>query len=146
MSQPENEKVYSLGDYVAVCSEITDWFMYVMGEINDASKEVKVRFMKKSGQYILLNKKLEKWFPKSAVFHRCSTSYHPLTIPCVISFDIIDIKSTCDKIKTLDRDFKMDLHICIVCTISFERPVNYLCDAWHVFPPKYEAWTHFNRP
>ena len=31
-----------------------------------------------------------------------------------------------------------------VCTISFERPVNYLCDAWHVFPPKYEAWTHFN--
>ena len=33
-----------------------------------------------------------------------------------------------------------------VCTISFERPVNYLCDAWHVFPPKYEVWTHFNRP
>ena len=33
-----------------------------------------------------------------------------------------------------------------VCTISFERPVNYLCDAWHVFPPKYEAWTQFNRP
>ena len=33
-----------------------------------------------------------------------------------------------------------------VCTISSERPVNYLCDAWHVFPPKYEAWTHFNRP
>ena len=36
------------------------------------------------------------------------------------------------------------LVICIVCTISFEPPVNYLCDAWHVFPPKYEAWTHFN--
>ena len=35
-------------------------------------------------------------------------------------------------------------HMVIVCTISFERPVNYLCDAWHVFPPKYEAWTHFN--
>ena len=34
--------------------------------------------------------------------------------------------------------------VCIVCTISFERPVDYLCDAWHVFPPKYEAWTHFN--
>ena len=33
-----------------------------------------------------------------------------------------------------------------VCTISFERPVNYLCDSWHVFPPKYQAWTHFNRP
>ena len=33
-----------------------------------------------------------------------------------------------------------------VCTISFERPVNYLCDASHVFPPKYEAWTHFDKP
>ena len=62
LSQPENEKVYSLGDYVDVCSETTDWFMYVMSEINDPSKEVKVRFMKNSGQYILLSKELEKWF------------------------------------------------------------------------------------
>ena len=38
------------------------------------------------------------------------------------------------------------IHLGKVCTISFERPVNYLCDAWHVFPPKYEAWTHFNSP
>ena len=59
LSQPENEKIYSLRDYVAVYSETTDWFMYVMNEINDPSKEVKVRFMKKSGQYILLSKKLE---------------------------------------------------------------------------------------
>ena len=59
LSQPENEKVYSLIDYVAVCSETTDWFMYVMSEINDPSKEVKVRFMKKSGQFILIGKKLE---------------------------------------------------------------------------------------
>ena len=112
LSQPENEKVYSLGDYVAVCSETTDWFMYVMSEMNDPSKELKVRFIKKSGQYILLSKKLEKWFPKSAIFHRCSTPYHPLTIPCVIPFYTIDIKSICDKIRTLDGDFKMDLHIC----------------------------------
>ena len=86
LSQPESEKVYSLSDYAAVCSETltTDWFMYVMSEINDPSKEVKVRFMKKFGQYILLSKKLEKWFPKSAIFHRCSMPYHPLTIPCVI--------------------------------------------------------------
>ena len=41
--------------------------------INDPSKEVKVRFMRKSGQYILPSKKLEKWFSKSAIFHRCST-------------------------------------------------------------------------
>ena len=72
LSQPENEKVYSLGDYVAVCSETTDWFMCVISEINDPSKEVKVRFIRKSGQYVLLNKKLEKWFPKSTIFHRCS--------------------------------------------------------------------------
>ena len=60
LSQPENEKVYSLGDYVAVCSETTDWFMCVISEINDPSKEVKVRFMKKSGQYFLPSKKSEK--------------------------------------------------------------------------------------
>ena len=84
LTQPENEKVYSLGDYVAVCSETTDWFMHVMSEINNPSKEVKVRFMKKSGQCILLGEKLEMWFPKLAIFHRCSIPYHPLTIPCVI--------------------------------------------------------------
>ena len=38
-------------DYAAVCSETTDWFMYVMSEINDPSNEVKVRFMKKSNNY-----------------------------------------------------------------------------------------------
>ena len=55
---------YSLGDYVAVRSETNDWFVCVISEINDPSKEVKVRFMRKSGQYFLLSKKLEKWFPK----------------------------------------------------------------------------------
>ena len=78
MSQSENEKIYSLGDYVAVCSETTDWLMCVISEINDPSKEVKVRFMKKSGQYFLLNKK----FPKSAIF--TDAPYHPLTIACII--------------------------------------------------------------
>ena len=58
--------------------------MCVIIEINDPSKEVNVRFMKKSGQYFLLSKTLEKWFPKSAIFHRCSMAYHPLTIACVI--------------------------------------------------------------
>ena len=42
MSLPENEQVYSHGDYAAVCSETTDWFMCVIGEINDPSKEVLV--------------------------------------------------------------------------------------------------------
>ena len=42
LSQPENEKVYSLGDYVAVRSETNDWFMRVINEINHLSKEVKV--------------------------------------------------------------------------------------------------------
>ena len=37
LSQPENEKVCSLGDYVTVRSETNDWFMCV---INDPSKEV----------------------------------------------------------------------------------------------------------
>ena len=98
LSQPENEKVYSLGDYVAVCSETDDWFMCT---INDPSKEVKVRFMRKSGQYFLLSKKLEKWFPKSAIFHRCSIP--PIDNCTSYSFDVIDIKGTCDKIKTYTR-------------------------------------------
>ena len=110
LSLPENEKVYSLGDYVAVCSETTDWFMCVISEINDPSKEVTVRFVRKSGQYFLLSKMLEKWFPKSAIFQRSS-------IPSIdnrtrYSFDAIDIKGICDKIETLYRDFKTDLHIC----------------------------------
>ena len=93
-SQPENGKVYFLGDYVAVCSETIDWFMSVISEVNDLSKEVKVRFMRKSGQYFLPSKKLEKWFPKSAILHRCS-------VPSIDnrmrnSFDAIDIKSTYD--------------------------------------------------
>ena len=37
--QPENEKVYSLGDYIR--SKTNDWFMCVISEINDSSKEVK---------------------------------------------------------------------------------------------------------
>ena len=81
LSQPENGKVYSLGDHVAVRSKTTDWFMCVISELNDPSKEVKARFMRKSGQYFLLSKILEKWFPKSAIFHRCSV---PLTIACGI--------------------------------------------------------------
>ena len=98
MSQPENEKVYSLGDYVAVRSETNDWFICVISEINEPLKEVKVRFMRESGQYFLLSKKLEKWFLKSAIFYRCS-------IPSIdnrmrYSFDAIDIKGICDKIKT----------------------------------------------
>ena len=32
LSQPENEKVYSLGYYVAVRSETNDWFMCVISE------------------------------------------------------------------------------------------------------------------
>ena len=82
LSQPENEKVYSLGDYVAVRSETNDWFMCVISEINDPSKEVKVRFMRKSGQYFLLSERLETWFPKSACF--TDAPYHQLTIACVI--------------------------------------------------------------
>ena len=46
LSQPENGKVYSLGDYVAVRSETNDWFMCVISEINDPSKEIKFSFAK----------------------------------------------------------------------------------------------------
>ena len=55
---------FSLGDYVTVRSETNYWFMCVMNKINNPSNEMKVRFMRKSGQYFLPSKKLEKWFPK----------------------------------------------------------------------------------
>ena len=50
---------------------------------------------------LLLSRKLEKWFPKSAIFYRCS-------IPSIdngmrYSFDAIDIKGKCDEIKTYFR-------------------------------------------
>ena len=65
------KKVYSPGDYMLLFAQKeNDWFMCVINEINDPSKEVKVRFMRKSGQYFLLSKKLENVFPKSAIFHR----------------------------------------------------------------------------
>ena len=74
--------------------------MSVMSEINDPSKEVKVRFMRKSGHF-LLSKKLEKWFSKPAIFHRCSiTSIDNHTR---FSFHAIDTKGICDKIKTYTR-------------------------------------------
>ena len=101
LSQPENEKVYYLGDHVAVRSETNDWFMCVISEIKDPSKEAKVKFMRKSGQYFLLSKKLEKWFPESAIFHRCSI---PSTDNRMrYSFHAINIKGICDKIKTYTR-------------------------------------------
>ena len=86
------------GDCVAVRSETNDRFMCVVSEINDPSKEVKVRFMRKSGQYFLLSKKLKKWFPKSAIFDRCSIDNRMR-----YSFDAIDIKGTYDKLKTYIR-------------------------------------------
>ena len=101
MSQPENKKVYSLGDFVAVRSETNDWFVCVISEINDPAKEVKVRFMRKSGQYFLLSKKLEKWFPKSAIFYGCSVP--SIDNRMCYSFDAIDIKDICDKLKTYIR-------------------------------------------
>ena len=102
MSQPKKEKVYSLGDYVAVRSETNDWFfMCVISEINDPSKEVKVRFMRKSGLYFLLSKKLEKWFPKPAIFHRCSIT--SIDNHMRYSFHAIDTKGVCDKIKAYTR-------------------------------------------
>ena len=75
--------------------------MCVVSEVNDPSKELKVRFMRKSGQYFLLSKKLEKWFPKSAIFQRCSVPSIDRSMR--YSFDAIDIKGICDKIKTSIR-------------------------------------------
>ena len=82
-SQPKNKKVCYLGDYVAVRSETNDWFVCVISEINDRSKEVNVRIMRKSGQYFSLSKKLESGSQSQQYI--TDAPYHPLTIACVIS-------------------------------------------------------------
>ena len=82
LSQPENERVCSLGDNVAFRSETNDWFMCVISEINDPSKEVKVRFMRRSGQYFLLSKRWKSGSQSQQYF--TDAPYHPLTIACVI--------------------------------------------------------------
>ena len=82
MSQPENEKVYYLRDYVAVCSETTDWFMYVMSETNDLSKEVKVKFMKKSGQCTSCLVKSWKSGSQSQQYFT-DAPYHTILIPLI---------------------------------------------------------------
>ena len=97
------KRFFLWGDYVAVRSETNDWFMCVISEINCPSKEIKVRFMRKSGQYFLLSKKLEKWFPKSAIFHIWSIDNR-----MHYSFDAIDIKGICDKIKTYSKSRLQD--------------------------------------
>ena len=76
LSQPENEKVYSLGDYVAVRSETNDWFMCVIREVNQSQ-------------------------PKSAIFQRCSIP--SIDYRMCYSFDAIDVKGICDNIKTYTR-------------------------------------------
>ena len=78
MSQSENEKVCSLGDYVAAHSETNDWFMCVKSEINDPSKEVKVRSMRKSGQYFFLSKSWKSGSQSQQYF--TNAPHHPLTI------------------------------------------------------------------
>ena len=69
--------LWRAGDYVVVRSKTNDWFMGVTSEMNDPLKEVKVMFMRKSVQYLLLSKKLEKWFLIQQYF--IDAPYHPLT-------------------------------------------------------------------
>ena len=66
--------------------------------------------MTKSGQYILLSKKLE--IPEVSTISQMLHIIPSIDNPMRYSFDTTDTKSICDKIKTLDRDFKMDLHTC----------------------------------
>ena len=77
LSQFENEKFYSLDDYVAVRSETNDCFIGLINEINNPSKEVNVRFMKKSAQYFLLSKKLESGSQNQQYF--TDAPCHPFT-------------------------------------------------------------------
>ena len=82
LSQPENEKVYSLGDYVTVLSETNDWFMCVISEINDSSKEVKSGLWGNLGS-ISRSVKVGKLVSKVSNISHADAPYHPLTIACI---------------------------------------------------------------
>ena len=48
----------------------------VISEIEDTSKKVKVRFLKKSGKYFLLSKRLEKWVLKVSSISQMLPTIH----------------------------------------------------------------------
>ena len=80
-------KIWFILWVVAVRSETNDLFMCVISETNDPSKEVKVRFMRKSEKYVLLSWKyfLLSWKSGSqSKQYFTDAPYYPLTIACVI--------------------------------------------------------------
>ena len=84
MGQPENEKVYSLGDYVAVHSETNDWFVCVISEISDPSKEVKIQVYGEIWE-VLLATEVKSWKSGSqSQQYFTDAPCHLLTIACLI--------------------------------------------------------------
>ena len=89
--------VSSVGDYVAVRLGKSTWYMTIITEDDNETKEVKVKFMEKSGSLFAFSDEEEKWVSVSTIIHECS-------VPCMdtrmrYSFDAIDIRHIHEKMK-----------------------------------------------
>ena len=64
--------------------------------------------------------------PKVSNFSEMLHTIPSIDNPVHYSFDTIDIKSICDKIKMLDGGFKMDLHINKKEVVDIDKKFNCL--------------------
>ena len=89
--------VSSLGDYVADRLGKSTWYMAIITEDDNETKEVKVKLMEKSRTLFAFSDEEEKWVSVSTIIHKCS-------VPCLdtrmrYSFDAIDIRHIHEKMK-----------------------------------------------
>ena len=88
-------QVYSIGDFVAVRAGKSKWYMAIISELDNDTKEVKLNFMERSGSLFSFSDEEEKWVSMSTIIHKCS-------VPCIdgrmrYSFDAVDIKNIREK-------------------------------------------------
>ena len=89
--------VSSVGDYMAVRLGKSTLYMAIITEDDNETKEVKVKFMEKSGTLFTFSDEEEKWVSVSTIIHKCSVSC--MDTQMRYSFDAIDIRHTHEKMK-----------------------------------------------
>ena len=89
--------VSSVGDYVAVRLGKSTWYMAIITEDDNETKEVKVKFMEKSGSLFAFSDEEEKWVSVSTIIHKCSVACMDTRMR--YSFDAIDIRHIHEKMK-----------------------------------------------
>ena len=104
--------VSSVGDYVAVRLGKSTLYMAIITEDDNETKEVKVKFMEKSGTLFAFSDEEEKWVSVSTIIHKCSVPC--MDTPMRYSFNAIDIRHIHEKIKL---KMKLRKYTCF-CTMA----------------------------